>query len=539
MISWMQLLNKKLVKLKMMKKDKYYIGLSILVMLIVIAGCSNRIYNTAAQTGVRLSSTSPSAPVFKGMPTNQLLRLLVYVPADNPGATYKNIRCTLNKEGVDAIEKLDVYFTDSEPMFDVNNLIASVKPAVSLDIPVNLQLNPGMHYVWVGVTLKETANLDHQIEFHATNLIDSSGKAHPIVEDNSSYTKRLGVALRKANDDGVHTYRIPGIATTDKGTLIAVYDIRYKHSGDLPANIDVGMSRSIDGGKTWEPMKIIMDMGAPHENNGIGDPAVLFDPITNKIWVAALWSKGNRSIAGSKPGLSPDETGQFVLVSSDDDGLTWSETNNITTQVKNPAWNIFFNGPGNGIAMKDGKLVFPAQYWDEKRMPHSTLIYSDDHGKTWKSGLGAKSNTTEAQIVETVPGTLMLNMRDNRGGFRSVATTKDLGQTWVEHHTSFNALPDPTCMASLIKANVSSKENQRDILFFSNVNSKTGRVNMTIKASLDLGESWKAANQLLIDERRLFGYSALTKIDNNTIGLLYEGERDLYFVRIPVSDVIR
>ena len=113
----------------------------------------------------------------------------------------------------------------------------------------------------------------------------------------------MGIAIRKAGDDSVNSYRIPGITTTDKGTLLSVYDIRYNNSGDLPGNIDVGLSRSTDGGRTWEPMKIIMDMGAPHENNGIGDPAIFFDPVTKKIWVAALWSKGNRSIAGSKPGF--------------------------------------------------------------------------------------------------------------------------------------------------------------------------------------------------------------------------------------------
>jgi sialidase-1 len=62
---------------------------------------------------------------------------------------------------------------------------------------------------------------------------------------------------------------------------------------------------------------------------------------------------------------------------------------------------------------------------------------------------------------------------------------------------------------------------------------------MTIKASLDLGQSWLHFNQLLIDERISYGYSCLTKIDNNTIGILYEGVRDLYFVKIPVSDIIK
>jgi sialidase-1 len=371
-------------------------------------------------------------------------------------------------------------------------------------------------------------------------MITSEGKKITVTTDGTSHLKRIGVAVRKAGDDNIHTYRIPGIITTDRGTLIAVYDNRNTGSRDLPGNIDVGMSRSTDKGKTWEPMKVIMDMGEPHENNGVGDPAILFDPITRKLWVAALWSKGKRSIAGSLPGISPDTTGQFVVVSSDDDGLTWTTPQTITPQVKEPRWHLFFNGPGNGIAMKDGKIVFAAQYWDEARMPHATIVYSDDHGKNWKGKImGPKSNTTESQVVETSPGTLMLNMRDNRGGFRSIATTINMGESWTEHPTSFNALKDPVCMASIIKASVQHKGVIKDVLFFSNPNTSSGRYNMTIQSSMDGGVSWQQSNQLLIDERMCFGYSCLTKIDANTIGILYEGTQDLYFVQVPVNELLK
>ncbi len=40
----------------------------------------------------------------------------------------------------------------------------------------------------------------------------------------------------------------------------------------------------------------------------------------------------------------------------------------------------------------------------------------------------ARTNTTEAQVAEIEPGVLMLNMRDNRGGSRAIAITKDLGK---------------------------------------------------------------------------------------------------------------
>ena len=111
----------------------------------------------------------------------------------------------------------------------------------------------------------------------------------------------MGVAVRQSGDDEVHTYRIPGLATTKKGTLIGVYDIRHRSGGDLPGDIDVGMSRSTDGGHTWEPMKAIMDMGnnPDFHYDGTGDPAVLVDQNTGSLWVAATWSHGNRSWRGS------------------------------------------------------------------------------------------------------------------------------------------------------------------------------------------------------------------------------------------------
>jgi sialidase-1 len=514
--------------------------LPIILCVCMLAGCAKKITPSVAANELKISSMAPVVPVIRGLPANPMLRIAVYVPAGHPDITFHKILATLNRQAVDDIEKLEVYFTDTEPLFSTNKLSATVtQMGTSIEIPVNMLMKPGMHYVWFSATLRETADVNAKIEFHATKLVAANGSQHTILEEGGAFAKRVGIAVRKQNDDGVHSYRIPGITVTDKGTLIAVYDIRYKNSGDLPGNIDVGMSRSTDDGKTWAPMKVIMDMGEPHDNNGVGDPAILFDPQTKKLWVSALWSKGNKSIAGSRPGLTPDETGQFALVSSDDDGLTWSAPYSITSQVKNPAWNLFFNGPGNGIAMKDGKLVFAAQYWNEKAIPHSNIIYSADHGQTWKSADGPKSNTTESQVIETTPGTLMLNMRDNRGSFRSVAVTSNLGSTWVEHHTSYNALPDPICMASFVKLPVAVKGKQKEVVFFSNPATQNGRYNMTVKASLDLGESWSAVNELLYDERKGFGYSAITGIDDTHIGILYEGNRDLYFIRIPVNEIIK
>lgn len=513
------------------------------VFLTITLGSASQIQiKPVLKNNLTVQTSAPFVPVLKRLDANPLLVIKIYKPASVNVQSLQAIHYTLNDAGAKAIEKLELFNTGYEAAFAAKNSIGKFDPISGKGtINVKLALRTGWNYLWVSAVLKETASMDANINFHVTAVLNNYN-AYKVTDEHGKYEKYIGTAIRKAWDDSVHTYRIPGLATTNKGTLLGVYDIRYKHSGDLPANVDVGLSRSTDGGLTWEPMKIIMDMGAPQENNGVGDPAILFDPKTNTIWVAALWSKGNRSIAGSEPGLSPDTTGQFVLVHSKDDGITWSEPVSITTQIKDPKWHLYFNGPGSGIAMQDGKLVFASQYWDESKkpgIPHSSIIYSDDHGKTWKSGTGARYNTTEAQVVETTPGTLMLNMRDNRGGYRSVSTTTDMGKTWTDHPTSFNTLEDPVCMASIIKANVIVKGKKQEVLFYSNVNSKYARVDMTIKASLDLGETWLPAHEILLDERSSYGYSSLTMVDEYTIGILYEGSRDLFFVKIPVKDIVK
>ena len=57
--------------------------------------------------------------------------------------------------------------------------------------------------------------------------------------------------IHKQGQFNCHTFRIPAMATTNKGTLLAVYDLRYKSRRDLQGHMDIGLSRSTDGGETW------------------------------------------------------------------------------------------------------------------------------------------------------------------------------------------------------------------------------------------------------------------------------------------------
>jgi sialidase-1 len=467
---------------------------------------------------------------------------------------------TKGSDDLGDIESIEVISTGEGNKIDWRNaaiwapkspkLGPSQKPAPKLVFRGSVPLREGVNSFWISMKLKADADIDHFIDAECQAVvINSKGgvKTHrPTIEGNP-LAQRLGVALRKSRDDGVQTYRIPGLVTTNSGTLIAVYDVRYRGWGDLPGDIDVGMSRSTDGGKTWEKMQIIMDTGKDPKQryDGVGDPSVVVDTVTNTIWAAATWSHGNRSWRGSGPGLTPEETGQFMLVKSVDDGKTWSKPINITRQIKDPKWCFVLAGPGRGITMTDGTIVIPAQYQDpvdKKRLPHSTFIYSRDRGENWKIATGAFDDTTESAVAEVSPGVLMLNCRYNRKNRRVVMITRDMGKTWTEHPTSRKTLPEPgSCMASLITCPDPSGSGKTPLVLFSNPNVSSGpRRHMTIKLSKDAGRTWPEKHHLLLDANSSAGYSCLTMIDKKTVGILYEGgTAHMVFQRIPLSDLLK
>ncbi|EAQ79272.1 sialidase family protein [Blastopirellula marina] len=507
------------------------------------------------QRVVAVRTRQPIAPVLVRNELNPVLEVCIEVEGTLQPLNFREL--DLKIDGTlppSQISQLEIFATGDVEALDWRHLRrdsaalrrfgGASKISSVLAIPGDFQLSPGANRFFVSLQLHETVDPAHTINIAATS-VNIAGRSYAIEATQPNSNLRIGYALRKRGDDGFHTYRIPGLATTNQGTLIAVYDVRKKSGNDLPGDIDVGISRSTDGGRTWLPMQIIFDMGSDPRwsYDGVGDPAVLVDKQTGDIWIAAIWCHGNRGWHGSSPGLEPEETGQLMMVRSSDDGLTWSAPMNITKQVKRPEWSLLLQGPGKGITMQDGTLVFAAQYQDspEKgRLPHSTILYSRDHGTTWQIGTGAFDQTTEAQVIEVEPGALMLNCRYNRESTRVVATTTDMGETWTEHSTSRRSLIEPrTCMASLINVNRELGIDKPGWILFSNPDSLRGRSRQTIKGSPDGGKSWPEENRLLLDERAGAGYSCMSMIDPQTIGILYEGgEAQLQFQRIPLADVI-
>ncbi len=491
----------------------------------------------------KLELVNPVVPVLRRKPVNPAVGFTLTTEGTDSPVRLDAVELSLaGSTRPQDIARIDLLPGSADPGGKFGPVIATAAPAETVVLTTRHPLAAGANPLWVSVTLKDDARIDGRIAV-TLRRVKAGGKVLTAPAAAAAKPQRIGVALRMQGDDGSHSYRIPGLVRTKAGSLVAVYDIRYGHCGDLPAQIDVGVSRSTDGGQTWEPMRIAMDcgtMGDAFEADGLGDPAVLADTKTGRLWLAALWSHGNRAWNGSGPGLTPGETGQLLLCHSDDDGRTWSALRNITPLVKDPSWRLVFNGPGAGICMRDGTLVFPAQFrsadgGETRGKPFSTILSSKDGGETWAIGTGAKIDTTEAQVAELGDGSLLLNCRDNRGGSRTVMTTRDLGRTWSAHSTDRKALPEPVCMASLLRWD---HPQLGRIFAFSNPASPKGRNSMTLKFSRDDCATWPERWHLLYDVRTCAGYSCLAPASADHLGVLYEGPCELYFLRVPLAECL-
>jgi sialidase-1 len=421
------------------------------------------------------------------------------------------------------------------------------QPALSTTFRGDQTLQAGDNVFLLSCRLKPSADLSHKVGAAVTSISTGNGTLS-ITGPNACAPRRIGIALRKHNDDGVHTYRIPSLATGPKGTLYVVYDMRRRISRDLQEDIDTGLSRSVDGGRTWEPPRVIMDMGEygnlPQEQNGVSDPGIIVDPKTGEIFVFAVWMWGKPGKHqwtgdGSEPGFEIGKSAQIMMVRSKDDGITWSKPENMTRKLKKAEWWLIAPSPQQGINLADGTLVLPAQGRDEKGVPFATIMISRDHGASWQVGSPAFSGGNECQAVELGDGSLMLNMRNDHERYRAVYVTTDLGRTWHPHETDRKTLIEPNCNASLRRIDYRDGTAEKRILLFANPQSQTSRVNQTIQVSFDDGRTWPKTHRFVLDEGKGRGYPSISPVDDSHIGIVYEGSQaDLTFEKIALSELL-
>jgi hypothetical protein len=409
---------------------------------------------------------------------------------------------------------------------------------------LNIPLKEGTNRLFLVAIPERHAPLGSTIDA-AVNSLAFSGAQHgsltPLDNDPPGALTLALVPLFndvvRSGDLGIPNFRIPGIVIDGHGVLHAVYDHRYSGGfaggADLPSDVDVGYARSTDGGTTWSQTLAIMDFDASVPNssgNGVGDPCILHDPVTDTLWVAALWSFGNNGYNGSSAGTDPSVTGQYLLTKSTDGGLTWSPAINITVAVKDDVnWRLVFQGPGHGLAMRNGTLVFPSQYRDATGVVRVCSVFSTDHGQTWDFGSGVPTSspqTNENTVCELDDGRLLFSMRTPVGsnGQRAWIRYQPGGSTPMRNGSwgslfRLPAVPDPVCQGSVIQWTSRHRGDPAEWILFGNPASSSSRINFTLRVSADGGNTWPVSRQLYAGSG---AYSSICILPDKSIGVFFE-----------------
>ncbi|WP_289024471.1 sialidase family protein [uncultured Salegentibacter sp.] len=284
------------------------------------------------------------------------------------------------------------------------------------------------------------------------------------------------------------------------------------------ADMDLLLRRSIDGGRTWEPIKIIAKRRK-------GEPTSNATPIVDRNGTIHL--------------LFQRDYANAYYTRSVDDGVTWSEPKDLTyafeTFRPEYDWKVLAPGPGHSIQLKSGRLLVPVWLSDpEKTEPKRGhrpsvigTIYSDNSGETWHRGdivvndPSILKNPSETMAVQLEDGRVMLNIRNESEEQRRAVSYSPNGiSDWTE--ISFDEeLFEPVCMASIIRH--PGGEGSKELLLFSNPDSRDlpdhPRKNLTLKVSRDEGKSW--SHQKVLDSGTS-GYSDLAVGPNGLIYCLYE-----------------
>jgi sialidase-1 len=315
--------------------------------------------------------------------------------------------------------------------------------------------------------------------------------------------------------EGSPFYRIPALAVSTKGTVLAAYDARPTLR-DLPSNIAVIVRRSRDHGRSWEAPIVVRRDAAPV---GYGDPSFVVDRETGRLFLFYAASV-NQGIFGSKKGNdeSDPDIHQADVSFSDDDGLTWTHRR-ITKAIKKPEWVSLFASSGAGIQLRQGahrgRLLQPYAVRIDSTFYAASAI-SDDHGATWRMGGLVGPGADENKVVELSDGRLMLNSRARPQ--RKVAFSTDGGDAWTGWRDE-PQLQDPANNGAIIRVDESAHGARSRWLLFSNTDDPRERRNVTVKLSCDDGATWPF--KTVVDSGPS-AYSTIARLADGSLGVLYE-----------------
>lgn len=337
------------------------------------------------------------------------------------------------------------------------------------------------------------------------------------------------------------SFRIPALVNANN-VLVAFSEGRKNSSSDF-GDIDLVYRRSLDEGKTWEPLKILYDK----DTLAVQNPVPIYD--NEKQTIVLLFNTTGLNEHDIKNKDYAPELGRRAYVTvSINDGIRWKPPVEITKAVKRTDWRWHALGPVHGIQLKNGiykgRLLAPVSISIGRgNNTHSmALLYSDDHGVHWTIGAVDENLTDEVQsnettIVELDDGRIYVNTRDHEGGSldknRGETYSLDGGLTFLQPVIESDKFPSPIVQASLLRWKT-DKGQGKDMLFFSTPNNPHKRENLTIMVSYDEAKSWRS---LIKVHHGFSAYSDMVKLNDTTLGVLYETDEynkiEFRSIRIP------
>ena len=345
-------------------------------------------------------------------------------------------------------------------------------------------------------------------------MVTLSSLISPITADTGADQLKY---LFKSGEEGYKCFRIPAVVKSTGGTVLAFAEGRRNGCSDT-GSIDLVMKRSPDDGRSWGDLQVVWSDGA----NTCGNPAPVVDRETGRIFLLSTWNLGEDHEPDIISGKSRDTRRVFVL-SSADEGQTWSDPIEITGQVKKENWTWYATGPVHGIQLRHGehrgRLLIPCDHIEAVTKEYrSHVIYSDDHGDSWQlGGIVPQDQVNECTVAELEDGSLLLNMRnyDREQKNRRISYSRDGGMSWSDIRPD-QVLVEPICQASML---MFERDARPGLLLFLNPASREERVRMTLRMSPDQGRSWPVSRLL---HEGPSAYSDMVQLNNREVLLLME-----------------
>jgi len=358
----------------------------------------------------------------------------------------------------------------------------------------------------------------------------------------------------EAGKEGHAIYRIPAILSLPSGELLAIAEGRVNGSDDY-GDVNLVMKRSMDNGLTWSALQTLID----YDSLQAGNPAPvvdLLDPKYPEGVIFLFYNTGNNHEYDIRMNRGVREV---WMMKSYDLGKSWTESENITLQVhkpNNPAfnpkytnsadWRHYANTPGHAFQFQNGPnkgRIYVAANHSVGDPQESFAEYqahgffTDDRGKSFGISESIQfPGSNESIAAELTNGRMIMSTRNQKGDIRQriLAFSSDGGETWDEQYFE-EALPDPVCQASILNI---GEQDGNTILAHSNASDPNDRNNLSIKFSWDEGKSW--VKTIIIDQiknprgQAWTAYSDLVKLDESTLGILYERDNYRQIVFKPI-----